>query len=63
MQATIDNVATDANNAVVIALVNHPTESENLVRIHTFITEKSVIELVSSASTNKHDSKYNFNIG
>jgi hypothetical protein len=60
MQATIDNVATDANNAVVIALVNHPTESKNLVRIHTlgksvFITEKFFVELVSSASTNKHN--------
>jgi hypothetical protein len=33
MQATIDNVATDANNAVLIALINGPTNDGKSVRI------------------------------
>ncbi len=39
MQTTIDYVESDVNSAVVIALVNAPTDSQQLVKINNYINK------------------------
>jgi len=39
MQTTIDYVESDVNSAVVIALVNAPTDNQQLVKINNYINK------------------------
>jgi len=45
MQTTIDYIKSDVNGAVVIALVDAPPESQQLVRINNYINKNYFIYL------------------
>jgi hypothetical protein len=57
MQTTIDNIETDTNTAVVIAVLNNPSNTQHQVRINNYVN-KDYFLYFSLADVDKQVKQY-----